>query len=219
MDIALAPLTFTIVIATLAVTIVAFRNEALYERLLMSIDEVLRRGQWWRMLTAGLVHADWPHLLANMFSLFAFGTWLEHVITSWRFGMLYVLGVLMASFASLVIHRHAVDYRAVGASGGVCAVIGGATVIFPDSSIMVFPLPFGIPGWLFGALFLVYSIVGAREQWDNVGHAAHLGGTIFGMGLMAAFYPALALEHWLYVVVMAGAGLAAWVFVTRWRKR
>jgi len=213
MDLALAPLTITIVIATMAVTIVAFRNERLYERLLLSVDAVLSKGEWWRMLTAGLVHADWPHLLANMFSLFAFGSWLEHSIQSWRFGMLYGIGILVASFTSVVLHRHAADYRAVGASGGVCAVIGGSVVIYPDVGIMVFPLPIPIPGWIFGSLFVIYSVVGVREQWDNVGHAAHLGGTLFGIGLMVAFYPQLALMHWMYVLAILASGAAAYAYV------
>jgi len=207
----LSPLTLTIVIATVAVTIVAFRNERLYERLMLSVDAVLAKGQWWRMLTSGLVHADMMHLAANMFSLFFFGTWLEHIMHSWRFGMLYGLGVLIASFTSVVMYRNAVDYRAVGASGGVCAVIGGATALYPDMSMIMFPLPIPIPAWIFGALFVVYSIVGSREQWDNVGHAAHLGGTIAGMGLVAAFYPAIALEHWYYLLAIIGAGAVAYV--------
>ena len=213
MDLALAPITITIVIATLAVTIVAFRNQSLFERLLLSVDAVLDRGEWWRMLTSALVHADWPHLLANMFSLFAFGAWLEHSIHSWRFGLLYVLGVLIASFTSVILYRKAVDYRAVGASGGVCAVIGGSTVVYPDIGIMVFPLPVAIPGWIFGSLFVIYSVVGAREQWDNVGHAAHLGGTLFGIGFMVAFFPQLAVMHWMYILAMIASGAGAYAFV------
>jgi len=213
MDLALAPITITIVIATMAVTIVAFRNERLYDRLMLSVDAVLGHGQWWRMLTSGLVHADWPHLLANMFSLFAFGGWLEHSIHSWRFALLYGIGVLVASFTSVILHRHAVDYRAVGASGGVCAVIGGSTVVYPDIGIMVFPLPVAIPGWVFGSLFVIYSVVGAREQWDNVGHAAHLGGTLFGVGFMVAFFPQLAVMHWMYIAAIVVSGAAAYTFV------
>ena len=196
----------------MVVTIISFRNEILYEKMLLSVDAV-RRGEWWRMFTSGLVHADWPHLLANMFSLFIFGRWLEHSIQSWRFGLLYGLGVLVASFTSVYLYRNAVDYRAVGASGGVCAVIGGAVVIFPDMGVMIFPLPIAMPGWVFGSLFVVYSVVGAREQWDNVGHAAHLGGTLFGLGLVAAFYPGLALMHWPYMLAIVAAGAAAYLFV------
>jgi membrane associated rhomboid family serine protease len=98
-------------------------------------------------------------------------------------------------------------------------VVGGSIVIFPDSAIMVFPLPFSIPGWIFGALFIIYSIVGAREQWDNVGHAAHLGGTLFGIGLMVSFYPSLAIDHWIYIVALVASVGGAWAFLALRRAR
>ena len=218
MDLSLSPVTLTIVIATVAVTIVAFRNENIYEKLMLSVDAVLSHNEWWRSFTSSLVHADWMHLLANMFSLFAFGAWFEHIIESWRYGALYVVGVLVASFTSIIAHRHAADYRAVGASGGVCAVIGGATVLFPDIKMMVFPIPVGIPAWIIGALFIVYTIVGSREQWDNVGHMAHLGGTLAGMTIVAIFFPMHVLDNVLYVVAILAAGAGAWMWVKRSRR-
>lgn len=218
MDLSLAPITLTIVIATSAVTIAAFRNSQLYEKLMLSVDDVLTHNEWWRSFTSSLVHADWMHLFANMFSLFAFGSWFEHILSPWRFATLYISGVLIASLTSIVAHRHSVDYRAVGASGGVCAVIGGATVLFPDIGMMVFPFPVAIPAWIIGALFIIYTIVGAREQWDNTGHMAHLGGTLAGMGIVAIFFPGHVLENILYVVVILAAGAAAWVWVRKFRR-
>lgn len=215
MELTAAPATLTIVAATAAITIAAFRNEQLYDRMMLSVDAVLTRSEWWRMLSSALVHADWLHLFANMISLFAFGMWFEHIIESWRFGLLYAIGVLVASLTSVVAYRSAVDYRAVGASGGVCAVIGGATVLFPDIKMMVFPFPIGIPAWIIGALFIVYSIVGARERWDNVGHAAHLGGTLAGMVLVAAFFPEYVFGNIIYVGAILASGAAAWWWIRR----
>ena len=215
-ELALAPLTLTIVIATCAVTIVSFRSFSLYNRLLLNIDAVLgRRGQWWRMLTCGLVHADYMHLAFNMFSLFTFGIWLEHVISSWRFGMVYTLGVLAGSFASIIVHRSAPSYMAVGASAGVSAVIAAATVVYPDLPMMLLIIPFSMPSWVFGCLFIVYSVVFASRGVDNVGHEAHLGGTLAGMTLVAAFYPDVALGNILPILAMLGAGGLAYT----WRRR
>lgn len=215
-DLTLSPLTLTIVIATSAVTIVAFTNRRLFSMLMMDVEAVLgERGQWWRMLTSGFVHADYPHLFMNMLSLFLFGAWFEHVVTSWRFGLTYALGILIGSFASLIVHRHNPNYLAVGASAGVCAIVGAATIVFPDMRMMVFPLPFPAPAWIVGALFIVYSVVGSKWGGDNIGHEAHLGGTFAGIGLIAAFYPELALEHWPYVLVMIAAGAGGYVVSRR----
>lgn len=202
-----------IVIATSAVTIIAFKNRRLYELLMMDVDAVLgQRNQWWRMITCGFVHADYPHLFMNMLSMFLFGSWFEHVITSWRFGLTYGLGILIGSFASLIVHRRNPHYLAVGASAGVCAIVGAATVVYPDLQMMVFPLPFPAPAWIVGALFVLYSVMGSRWGGDNIGHEAHLGGTFAGVSLIAAFYPLLALEHWPYVLVMLAAGAGGYMF-------
>ncbi len=211
-ELLLSPLTLTIVIATVAVTIVSFRSHSLYRRLLFSVDDVLgQRTEWWRIATCSLVHADYMHLALNMFSLFMFGRWFEHVIGSWRFGLLYLLGVVAGSFASLIVYRNAPSYRAVGASGAVCAVIAASTVLMPDLPMMFIFLPIPLPAWIMGSLFVFYSAYVSGKGYDNVGHEAHLGGTISGIGMMIAFYPALALENYYAIAAMLAAGGAAWL--------
>lgn len=208
-------LTLMIVIATVAVTIVSFSNVRLLRALLLSARDVVVRGQGWRLITSGFVHADWMHLAFNMFTLFIFGSWLEQMIMSWRFGMTYFLGIVVGSFASLVMHRNESDYHALGASGGVCAVIGAATVLEPNMGMMIFPLQFNIPAWVVGMLFIVYTIVGANKRMDNIGHEAHLGGTLAGMGLVVAFFPTLAAQNYLYILAILGAAVVAWLVVRR----
>lgn len=215
-EIVLAPVTVTIVIATCAVTIVTFRDFGLYNRLLLNVDAVLgRRGQWWRMLTCGLVHADYMHLAFNMISLFMFGVWFEHIIGSWRFGMVYGLGILAGSFASMIVHRNAPSYMAVGASAGVSAVVGAATIIYPDLSMTLLFVPIPMPAWLFGCLFIVYSVVFASKGVDNVGHEAHLGGMLAGMSLIVAFYPEIAVRNAFAIIAMVAAGAIGYA----WRSR
>ncbi len=212
----LSPLTLTIVIATVAVTIVSFRNRALYGRLLFSVDDVLGpRTEWWRIATSALVHADYMHLALNMFSLFMFGRWFEHIIGSWRFGLLYLLGAVVGSFASLIVHRSAPSYRAVGASGAVCAVIAASTVLLPDLPMMFLFIPVPLPAWIMGSLFVFYSAYVSGKGYDNIGHEAHLGGTVAGIGMMIAFYPALAFENIYAIAAMMAAGGLAWLLRRR----
>ncbi|MBK6761577.1 MAG: rhomboid family intramembrane serine protease [Ignavibacteria bacterium] len=128
------------------------------------------------MLTSGSVHADYPHLFANMLSLFLFGTWFEHVVTSWRFGLTYALGIIIGSFVSLIVHRHNPNYLAVGCISRVCAIVGAATVVFPDLRMMVFPLPFPAPHGSWSVVHCVFRCW-FKLGGDNIGHEAHLGGT------------------------------------------
>ncbi len=206
-------LTFLLIAATSIVSVVSFSNARLYSTLLFSVDAVLRSGQSWRLFTSGFVHADWAHLLFNMIALWSFGSLMEHVMGLWRFALLYCLGIVVASFTSLVVHRNQPDYRAVGASGGVCAVIGGATALFPDLGIYVFFIPIAVPAWIVGSAFVVYTIVGAGRQADNIGHIAHLGGTLYGIGFVIAFYPMVMADQWQYVAAILVAGIGAWLFM------
>lgn len=207
--------TLAIVITTAVVTILAFRNLALREQLLLHVEAIAHKREWWRIFTSALVHADWVHLGVNLISLFAFGSFLEFAMPPWQFGLLYITGVGVASFVSYLVHRHQWSYRALGASGGVCAVVGAATAAFPEMTMMIFPIPFPMPAWIVGTGFIVYSVVGAKGQWDNVGHDAHLAGTLAGIGLLAALYPRAVASNALEVGVMLAAGGLAWLFVRR----
>lgn len=213
MDIVAAPFTIVILAVTVLVTVAAFSRRALFEQLMFHVDAVVHHGEWWRLFTTSVVHASWPHLLFNAFSLLSFGVFLEGAMGTWRFALLYILGVIVATFTSLMKHRHNLGYRAVGASGGVCAVIGAATALFPDLGMYLFFIPIAIPAWIFGSAFIVYSIIGSREQWGNVGHTAHLGGELYGIGFAIAFFPGVVLQHWWYVAIMIAAGGVAWLYV------
>ena len=104
--------------------------------------------------------------------------------------LIYFSSILGGSLLSLFIHRHH-DYRALGASGGVCGVIFASIFLLPGSSITMFPLPIGIPAYLYAVLFLVGSCIAHRRRSDNIGHDAHLGGAIIGLLVAAALYPKL----------------------------
>jgi membrane associated rhomboid family serine protease len=73
----------------------------------------------------------------------------------------------------------------VGASGAVSSLVFASIVVFPTDSLMIFPLPFQIPAYLFGVLYLIYSFTMARRAKDNIGHDAHFFGAIFGIIFMA----------------------------------
>lgn len=217
MDVLTAPFTIVILAATVLVTMAAFSRKELYELLMFHADAVVHHGEWWRLFTTSLVHASWPHLFFNAFSLLSFGIFLEGAMGTWRFALLYVLGVIAATFSSLMIHRNNMEYRAVGASGGVCAVIGAATALFPDLGMSLFFIPIAIPAWVFGSAFIAYSIIASRQQWGNIGHSAHLGGEFFGIGFALAFFPSVVLQQWWYVAIMVATGVVAWLYVTKYR--
>ena len=48
-------------------------------------------------------------------------------------------------------------------------------------SLYLFFIPIPIPAWLFGILYLLYSIYGMKKSVGNIGHDAHFGGALAGL--------------------------------------
>jgi membrane associated rhomboid family serine protease len=80
---------------------------------------------------------------------------------------------------------------------------------------MLIMIPVPMPAWVFGCLYIVYSVMFASRGIDNVGHEAHLGGMLAGMTLIAAFYPIDALNNALAIVAMLVSGGLAYALRRR----
>ncbi len=190
-----------------------FRDPAFRDRFIFNPTRILRDREVHRLVTSGFLHADWAHLLFNAFSFYSFGKYLELLFGSGTLLVVYFGSIVGGNLLSLYLHRHH-DYRALGASGGVCGVIFASIFLLPGGGIMIFPLPVAIPTWLYAVLFLGVSFWGIRGQIGNIGHDAHLGGAIIGLLITTALYPAI-IRHspLLYAAVLI---LAAGMFVYLW---
>lgn len=184
------PVTLIVLVVTLVVTGLAFRDRRLWERLMFKPREILADKQYERMLTSGFVHGDWMHFGFNAYSFLAFARAIESIYGARTLLVVYFSAILGGSLLSLLIHRHH-DYRAVGASGGVCGVVFASIFLLPGGSISLIFIPIGIPAYVYAILFLVLSFVMMRRGKDNIGHDAHIGGAIVGLLVATALYPHL----------------------------
>ena len=182
-------MTLSITIVIVAVTVLvswrAFNDRALLERLILWPPAVERRKQYDRLLGYGFVHADWMHLIFNMITLWSFGTAVERVFSEWITPVGYVLFYLSAIVVSIlptyITHRNDANYRSLGASGGVSAVLFAFILFDPWSTLIIFPIRVPIPAFLFAILYVGYSIWMDRRGRDNVNHSAHLWGAAYGL--------------------------------------
>ena len=144
------------------------------------------------------------HLGMNMLSLYFFGPGIE-MFCGWRqFLVIYFAAIVGGNLLSLLVHRHH-DYRSYGASGGVSGIILAHIFLFPGGSIAFFPIPVGIPSWLYAIGFLAASFFGMKKQIGNIGHDAHLGGALVGMYTAAALHPGIiAASPKLFAAISAG---------------
>jgi membrane associated rhomboid family serine protease len=218
------PLTILFILSTGAVSVAAFSNARLLRRLLLDAPAVEQGGEYWRMVTSGWVHADFFHLFVNMFSFWSFGGVIEYVLGPMMLAMIYVGGILGGSVLALALHRGE-PYRALGASGGVCAVIFASVLIQPDSSVYLFLIPFPIPAQIFAFLFLGWTWFGMRRQGsDGIGHDAHFAGALVGVAVILARAPGVIAAAPIFVgTLLTVCGFMLWRSLstrgrnTRWK--
>ena len=184
------PVLLILIIANVAFSIKGFNDRSFFEKYKFQIGAI-NRGEKIRMFTSAFLHVDYIHLLLNMYVLYIFAPIIIFKLGVIKFLILYVGSLFAGSFFTLFFHKKELYYSAVGASGAVAGIIYAAILLNPDMTLMMFPLPIPIPGYIFGLGYLLYSIYGMKKQLGNVGHSAHLGGAIGGYALLLLVYPAI----------------------------
>ena len=207
--------TWTLIIATSVVSILAFRSGyGFEEKYIFHPERILAGKEYYRLISSAFLHADYRHLILNMLTLYLFGPGVEFALGSAHFLIAYLGAVLGGSLLSLYVHRHH-DYRAYGASGGVCGIVFASVLLNPGGSIRFLMVPIDIPNWLYAICFLLGSFFGMKENnRSNIGHDAHLGGAIIGFAIAAAFEPeAVRYNPWIFGLVL---GTAVMLLVYLW---
>ena len=100
-------------------------------------------------------------------------------------------------------HKSEPYYSAVGASGAVSGVVYSAIILNPEMSLILFPIPIPLPGYVFGVGYLLYSMYAMKKQIGNIGHSAHLGGAIGGFLITVIIYPEILVQNTLIVGLLA----------------
>ncbi len=178
--------TIIIVAVTVIISLIAFTSDELMSRLILWPKKMSNPGEYYRLLSSGFIHADWMHLLFNMYTLYAFGAMVEHLIAALGYSevvflILYLAGIVVASLPSFIKNRHNGYYRSLGASGGVASVLFFTIYYFPWSKISIIFFPIGIPAVVFGGLYLAYEAYMSKRGAGNVNHDAHFWGSVFGL--------------------------------------
>jgi membrane associated rhomboid family serine protease len=125
-------------------------------------------GEWWRIVTAGFLHAGLLHLAFNMYFLYFLGTLLEPAIGKVRFAVIYAVSLVGGSFGALLISPDAVT---VGASGAVFGLMGAAILAMRARGID--PMQSGLGMTLLLNLGITFLI-------PNISIGGHLGGLAAG---------------------------------------
>ncbi len=158
----------------------------------------IRSGEQVRMISSGFLHVDIGHLAFNMLSLYLFAPYVYEILNNFSFILIYFASLIFGSLLTMIFHKDEYSYSAVGASGAVMGIIYSAILLEPRILIYGF-----IPGYLFGIIYLLYSIYGMKAKSDNIGHTAHFGGAIGGYFFTLMKKPSLFMDNTFMVVILA----------------
>jgi membrane associated rhomboid family serine protease len=175
--------TLLILAVTSIVSFVAFSNRSLIDDLILWPPAIERKKQYWRLITYGLIHADFSHLLFNMITLFFFGRFMEPRINEslgeFGFVLFYIGGLIISILPTYLKNRHNSTYRSLGASGAVSAVLFAFILYAPWAKIWVYFLP--VPAIIYAVLYVGYSVYMDHQGRGNINHSAHLWGAAYGV--------------------------------------
>ncbi len=186
MNFSQAPVTFIIIAINIIVSLIGFASPGFLSKTIMSPYLVKRKGQYYRMITSGFLHADFMHLFFNMFTLFFFGSAIEYYFSRYGLGgtaaylALYFLALIASDIPSYLKHQNDHNYHSLGASGAVSAVVFASIVFGPWNEIRLYGLV-SISFMIYAILFIWYCIYMGKKSNDNINHDAHLWGSVFGL--------------------------------------
>ncbi len=137
----------------------------------------------WTIITYGLSHYGFGHILSNMLALWWFGKILQDLVGSNRVLGIYLLSVIAAALAYLIIGQIASEnFRMggylIGASGGVYGIVVALATLSPTYRInMLFIGSVEVKWIALGFVILSYIGLGGSNAGGNI---AHLGGALMG---------------------------------------
>lgn len=163
----------------------------------------------YQLVTYMFMHANFTHILFNMFALWMFGVVVERVWGPKKFLFFYLfcgIGAGLMQEAAQLVQLYAIaadqipnftfkdlllvaqnsdsvinQWTTVGASGAIYAVMLAFGLTFPDERIFIFPLPIPIKGiWFVIICVVIETLAALGTPGDGVAHLAHLGGMLFG---------------------------------------
>lgn len=193
-----------------------FTNEQFFDGYKFEVDRILVNKDYKRLITSGFLHVNWTHLIFNMVSLIFFSGSVESYLGGVQFLIIYMASLIGGNMFTLLIHKNHGDYNAVGASGAVCGIIFASIALFPGMGVGIFFIPFSIPGWLYGVLYVLYSIYGIKSKKGNIGHEAHLGGALLGMTVALLMEPSAFIDNYPTILIIAIPTIAfIYIIITR----
>lgn len=154
----------------------------------------VRAFRWPCLFLSTVSHFNFLHLLVNLLGLWNFGPEVQRILQQWSRQPLgpFLGGAALASSAAfLLLQKYSGAGGSLGLSGVTLALLAVFARTYPSKTLgmrLAGVIPIRMKAESFLIVMTLWSFVGsfARIQ-SNVGHAAHLGGLLFGIAYHQLF--------------------------------
>ena len=201
-----------IIISNILFSLKGFNDISFFRKFEFHIGSI-RSGEKFRFLSSAFLHADYIHLALNMYVLYSFAPVVIEYFGSISFLIVYFCSLFSGGLLTYYFHKNDYNYRAIGASGAVMGIVYSAILINPNGEIALYGF-IKMPSYVFGILYLLYSIYGMKAKNDNIGHTAHFGGAIGGYAFTLLKQPEIIFNNTL-VIILVGIPILVLFFMAR----
>ncbi|HXB43481.1 MAG TPA: rhomboid family intramembrane serine protease [Puia sp.] len=192
-------ITLVIIIVTCIISFTGFSNPNVIDKLIFYPPAISKQKEWYRFFTCGFIHKDIPHLIFNMYAFFLFGQGQsDHLVPGVEpifssifsakgkllYLLMYVLALPVCLLPTFSKNKDNYYYKSLGASGAVSAVVFAYIMLNPMQGVGLIFIPVFIPGFLFGALYLLVSYLLDKRGGGSINHSAHIWGALFGIAFV-----------------------------------
>ena len=190
---------FFVILANIVFSYKGFKDRSFFNKYKFN-PNAIKKGENIRYLSSGFLHVNQGHLFVNMFTLFFFAPVVIRLLGDVNFILIYLLSLYVGNMITYRINKNKLNYNAVGASGAVMGVVYSSILLYPNMTLYFIIIP--MPAYVFGLLYLWYSIYSMKNVRDNIGHEAHLGGAIAGFFLTIILNPGILVDSFVTVLIL-----------------
>jgi membrane associated rhomboid family serine protease len=190
------PVTYILMLIIFIFSSISLANRSFFMKMILHPYSIVKQHQWYRLLTADLVHNDIVHLILNEYMLCLGGGGLEETLNqksvhgSWQFIFIYLFSYFSGIVYTTIRHRNDFNFSSAGASGSIMGVLFSFIILRPDFVAFYLPGVGAIKNIYGGLIYIALLIWQQKKRNDEItNHELHFFGALGGIAATFILFP------------------------------